>query len=1058
MTSQQVCVASKRLDAKTEGVVCPAVERRGRPASIMLRKRQRRFIFAEQLESRCMLAVGPVFHTHNQRDLAIVDGGTGELAILDRFSGFAEGDDRMSDIAFGPDSRLYGIGASHLYDIDPVTAELTTLGAHGIPRANALVFSPTGQLRAMGPEDGKYYQLTVNDNELVDVRVTATVSGLDPGVGSGGDIAFINNELILATSDNRLIWYRFDIQPNRPRIVKELDLSDVGITGNIFGLAVVGDQQLIGTGQGEVFRFDLSNDLAPTAEVISVSNQSFGDLRGAAYYAEAGGGVPIGTIAGVKWRDNNGDGQQQRFLEPGLSGWEVYIDVNLNGAYDNGEPRRRTDDHGRYYFYGVEPGVYTVDEIIPDSQAWEQTHPRTPNRNLVGVYQFESTSTQNSLFHGFGLPDLTAVGVNLPGTGTASMATAASYLELPMALGDEPFTIAMNAEYRTNILTNKYLISQRAGEESLDFRLITEANSRDVAAEFCKAADRCATAVSAPVEDKAQSYAITWDGVNVGSFSDDALVITSVAGTQSSLQGDAVRIGNPTGADRTPLGAQGRIHEIRIYNKALTEAELDRAFFEVPRPGAYTVYVDDTRGVSGLDFGNKIREIVVVGPEIEVRLDRNDGPQISNNETIDLGRVASVEDAPEKEFWIHNVGNETLTLTIDESAGFAVAGQYSTTVEAGDLTSFLVVVSDNTPGIKNGSIVINNNDADEDPFVIDLTAEIVELDTRARDIMINTSAGHLLKINRSTGAITTLMTGLPSLSDIAHHPTEDRLYGIDATWVYEFDRVAGRVETRFVHNIPQANALGFSPLGDLFAAGQDVYRLDLDAGNAEMYATGGAGLAGDLAGLGSRMIMSTLDGGLYEVEAGASSRIADVTSDVALTGLVSLTPTSLMGFSEHQTYQINVVNGALSPRFNRIVFNIAGATYQPEIKAYNTLSPYDVDGNGVVTPLDALLIINELNDPTFTDPSGRLVGRPTGATKYPDVDNNGFVVPFDALSVINFLNTDARPVVAAATDEGVETLMRDAEGELSAASLASDLAAALVYDEVHKDRKSKRGH
>ena len=112
----------------------------------------------------------------------------------------------------------------------------------------------------------------------------------------------------------------------------------------------------------------------------------------------------------------------------------------------------------------------------------------------------------------------------------------------------------------------------------------------------------------------------------------------------------------------------------------------------------------------------------------------------------------------------------------------------------------------------------------------------------------------------------------------------------------------------------------------------------------------------------------------------------------------------------------------------------------------------------MVTPLDALLIINELNDPTFTDPSGRLVGRPTGATKYPDVDNNGFVVPFDALSVINFLNTDARPVVAAATDEGVETLMRDAEGELSAASLASDLAAALVYDEVHKDRKSKRGH
>ena len=44
--------------------------------------------------------------------------------------------------------------------------------------------------------------------------------------------------------------------------------------------------------------------------------------------------------------------------------------------------------------------------------------------------------------------------------------------------------------------------------------------------------------------------------------------------------------------------------------------------------------------------------------------------------------------------------------------------------------------------------------------------------------------------------------------------------------------------------------------------------------------------AGDLASLGSRLIMSTLDGGLYEVEAGESSLISNVTNNVALTGLV----------------------------------------------------------------------------------------------------------------------------------------------------------------------------
>ena len=69
----------------------------------------------------------------------------------------------------------------------------------------------------------------------------------------------------------------------------------------------------------------------------------------------------------------------------------------------------------------------------------------------------------------------------------------------------------------------------------------------------------------------------------------------------------------------------------------------------------------------------------------------------------------------------------------------------------------------------------------------------------------------------------------------------------------------------------------------------------------------------------------------------------------------------------------------------------------------------DVNANGSVSPLDALLVINELNEPIVSDPStGALpVPIPNPAAFAPpffDVNGDGFVSPIDALLVINELN------------------------------------------------------
>ncbi|MHB9080399.1 MAG: dockerin type I domain-containing protein [Pirellulaceae bacterium] len=63
----------------------------------------------------------------------------------------------------------------------------------------------------------------------------------------------------------------------------------------------------------------------------------------------------------------------------------------------------------------------------------------------------------------------------------------------------------------------------------------------------------------------------------------------------------------------------------------------------------------------------------------------------------------------------------------------------------------------------------------------------------------------------------------------------------------------------------------------------------------------------------------------------------------------------------------------------------------------------DVNGNGYITPLDALLVINDLNRnghrqlPTSLPPDGP-------PPPYVDVNGDGYITPLDALLVINFLN------------------------------------------------------
>jgi len=86
------------------------------------------------------------------------------------------------------------------------------------------------------------------------------------------------------------------------------------------------------------------------------------------------------NIVGGVFNDANGDGIRQLNEAP-LSGWNIYIDRNLNGVYDSGEPLTTTNEKGIWQFTVRANGLATYRiSIVPPATApktsWRLTTPR----------------------------------------------------------------------------------------------------------------------------------------------------------------------------------------------------------------------------------------------------------------------------------------------------------------------------------------------------------------------------------------------------------------------------------------------------------------------------------------------------------------------------------------------------------------------------------------------------------------------------------------------------------------------------------------------------------
>lgn len=121
---------------------------------------------------------------------------------------------------------------------------------------------------------------------------------------------------------------------------------------------------------------------------------------------------------------------------------------------------------------------------------------------------------------------------------------------------------------------------------------------------------------------------------------------------------------------------------------------------------------------------------------------------------------------------------------------------------------------------------------------------------------------------------------------------------------------------------------------------------------------------------------------------------------------------------------------------------------------HNDINPYDVDGDGVLTPLDPLILINYINN----NGTGPIEQPGEGEGRLPDldVDGDGKVTPLDILILINKLNeqaeaegqgpedfaveSDLLKVVVDGVQSGAEDLVRSSKNQSSQMVPDSQLA------------------
>ena len=285
----------------------------------------------------------------------------------------------MSGLAWDPATQiLFGsnAGLDQIYTIDLATGTATSLGTVGIDISFSLAFSPLdGFLYAVHTVDGSLVQ--INPSTLAFTDVTA-----GSGTTSGG--------LTYNPVDQRFYTH----SNGSPRVVSFDAVSFAGpvvefnpAASPFFGMTHDSQNLILAGGPSadeNLYKYD-PNTGAVTPLLATDALDGLG-VNGVAWVAGQN------EIHGVKFNDYNANGIQD-LGEPGLAGWTIYIDENLNGQFDGVSGKIEPDDY---------PTNTVLDTIHPGVTLSEANSLNTPVGSVTAINGSVASTGVNSFGTGTG--------------------------------------------------------------------------------------------------------------------------------------------------------------------------------------------------------------------------------------------------------------------------------------------------------------------------------------------------------------------------------------------------------------------------------------------------------------------------------------------------------------------------------------------------------------------------------------------------------------------------------------------------------------------------------
>lgn len=195
---------------------------------------------------------------------------TGQLGVLDLSNGNVRLIGRrgvvLTDIAFAPGGRLFGISFTTFYRVNPSTGVRTTIGSLGVSGMNALACPTAQQCLAAAFNNTTLYKINTTSGK-------ATAIGSNGSFRSAGDLVFFQDSLYLSSTNRRFV--KLNAATGRA-----ISSASHGIV-DLWGLIALRDGLFFGFSNTEAFQFNPAN--GARSRLGDFGGQGLGKTNGAAF-------------------------------------------------------------------------------------------------------------------------------------------------------------------------------------------------------------------------------------------------------------------------------------------------------------------------------------------------------------------------------------------------------------------------------------------------------------------------------------------------------------------------------------------------------------------------------------------------------------------------------------------------------------------------------------------------------------------------------------------------------------------------------------------------------